>query len=155
MLLYLHRPSSYPPVAELGREELKLGGLRLDPVQNSRSRMGYNLALEFAPLPPGGPPGAPRRVTGIPPGAWLNFVSWSPSGCRVAFALRGSGEPGAPPRGALTLWVADVDTCQARRQQRCKQLHAGCLPDCVVQQARPVLPGFQLNTVRRSGMLSL
>jgi hypothetical protein len=101
-------------VAELGREELKLGGLRVDPVQNTRSRMGYNTALELAPLPPGGPPGAPRRVTGVPPGAWINFVSWSPSGKSIAFTVRGSGEDGAPPRAGLALWVADVATCVVR-----------------------------------------
>jgi hypothetical protein len=114
MLLYLHRPSAYPPVAELGREELKLAGLRVDPVQNTRSRMGYNTALELAPLPPGGPPGPARRIEGVPAGAWINFVSWSPNGKRVAFTVRGSGAPDAPERGGLALWVADVDTCQAR-----------------------------------------
>ena len=123
-LLYLHRPSAYPPVSELARVELKLAGLRLDAEQNTRSRMGYNLALEIAPLPPGGPPGVPRRVSGVPDGAWLNFVSWSPSGTRLAFTVRGSGQAGCAPRGGLSLWVADVETCRAR----------------------PVLPGWQLNT---------
>ena len=115
MLVYLHRPSSYPPVAELAREELKLGGLRIDPAQNTRSRMGYNTAIEFAQLPVGGAPGPPRRVTGLPPGAWLNFVSWAPDGSRIAFSVRGSGLPGAPPRGSLSLWVADVATGVARQ----------------------------------------
>lgn len=124
LLLYLHRPSSYPPVSELARPEMKLAGLRLDVEQNSRSRMGYNTALEIAPLPPNGRPGVPRRVTGIPTGTWLNFVSWSPNGRRLAFTVRGSGLPGAPPRGPLELWAADIDTCVAR----------------------PVLPGFKLNT---------
>ncbi len=115
MLLYLHRPSSYPPVAELAREEIKLGGLRVDPGQNTRSRMGYNTALELAPLPAGGVPGTPRPVTGIPAGAWLNFVSWSPNGSRLAFTVRGSGLPGAPARAGLALWVADVATGAARQ----------------------------------------
>ena len=124
LLLYLHRPSSYPPVSELARTEVKLAGLRLDVAQNSRSRMGYNTALEVAPLPVGQQPGVPRPITGIPAGAWLNFVSWSPSGSRLAFTVRGSGLQGAPPRGPLELWAADVDTCVAR----------------------PVLPGFVINS---------
>ena len=124
LLLYLHRPSSYPPVSELARAEVKLAGLRIDVDQNSRSRMGFNTALEVAPLPAGQRPGVPRPITGIPPGSWLNFVSWSPNGRRIAFTVRGSGLPGAQPRGPLELWAADVDTCVAR----------------------PVLPGYVINS---------
>jgi hypothetical protein len=86
--------------------------------------MGFNTALEVAPLPVGQQPGVPRPITGIPAGSWLNFVSWSPSGSRLAFTVRGSGLPSAPPRGPLELWAADVDTCVAR----------------------PVLPGFVINS---------
>jgi hypothetical protein len=51
---------------------------------------------------------------GLPEGALLNFVSWSPHGSKIAFTVRSSGEPGAAPRGPLALWVADVDTLQCR-----------------------------------------
>jgi dipeptidyl aminopeptidase/acylaminoacyl peptidase len=112
-LLHLHRPSAYPPVAELARPELKLAGIRFDLEQNSRSRMGYNTALALARLRPGAEPEEPRFITGIPPGTLLNYVSWSPSGTRIAFTVRGSGEEGCPPRGPPSLWYADVDTLQA------------------------------------------
>ena len=93
-MLYLHRPSSYTPVSELARPELKLAGIRFDAEQNTRSRMGYNTALAVAPLRLGEPPGPPRFITGIPAGTWLNYVSWSPSGGHIAFTVRGSGEAG-------------------------------------------------------------
>ena len=113
-LLHLHRPSAYPPVAELARPELKLAGIRFDLEQNTRSRMGYNTALALARLRPGETPGEPRFITGIPPGMLLNYVSWSPSGTRLAFTVRGSGEAGCPPRGPPSLWFADVDTLAAQ-----------------------------------------
>ena len=137
-VLYTNRPSAYPPVSELARLELRLAGLRLDAAQHTRSRLGFATALAFAPLPPGGPPGAAVPVTGIPAGAFLNYIKWrvrsrveaflctigkrltclhsrSPSGTRVAFTVRGSGEAGcALPRGGCALWVADADTCVAR-----------------------------------------
>lgn len=101
-----------------------------------------------------------RHITGIPEGSLINFVAWSPNGDMVTFAIRcGAGrlteEPrvsffalvvsarlvktrrltnlllpsrSPPERGPLSLWVADVKTCVAR----------------------PLLPGYQLNTVRRS-----
>jgi len=56
-----------------------------------------------------------RPFVGLPDGALLNFVSWSPKGLRVAFTVRSSGEPGSAPRGPLALWVAEVDTMQCRR----------------------------------------
>ena len=101
-----------------------------------------------------------RHITGIPEGSLINFVAWSPKGDMVTFAIRCGGwraDGGAsrfcsallvsarfiyalditnvllsshspPERGPLSLWVADVKTCVAR----------------------PLLPGYQLNTVRRS-----
>ncbi|KXZ47832.1 hypothetical protein GPECTOR_32g444 [Gonium pectorale] len=42
LFLQLQRPPSLPPIFEMARPELKLGGLRLDPELYARSKMGYN-----------------------------------------------------------------------------------------------------------------
>ena len=43
------------------------------------------------------------------------MVSWSPDSRHVAFTLRSAGGPSDPPRAPLELWVADVETLQAKR----------------------------------------
>lgn len=114
-LLYLHRPPSLPPVAELAREEIKLAGLRIDAVQNSGSRMGHQTKLSIGALPTTEAEiGAFEDFTGYPTGALLNYVSWSPDGTKIAFTVRSSGEAGQPPRGPPTLWIADAATRQCK-----------------------------------------
>ena len=110
-----------PPISELARPELKLGGLRIDPEQNSRSRMSYVLGLNLVPvtdqlmLPASADsPSPPKSITGIPEGAWMNLVSWSPDSKHVAFTVRSAGGPSDPARGPLTLYVANVSTGVAR-----------------------------------------
>ncbi|KAK3243801.1 hypothetical protein CYMTET_46564 [Cymbomonas tetramitiformis] len=124
-VLILHRPSSNPPVAELARPEHRLAGLRIDPEQNSRSRMGHYIGLGLGQMPANSPPKDEKPFTGIPEGALLNFVNWAPDGRHIAFTVRSSGDDGQPPRGPLALWVANLETLEAR----------------------PALPGYQLNTV--------
>jgi hypothetical protein len=52
---------------------------------------------------------------GIPPGMWINYLTWSPKSTYLAFTLRSAGREGDPPRCPLELWVADVATGQARK----------------------------------------
>lgn len=37
------------------------------------------------------PPEQQTVVSGVPPGAWLNFPSWSKDGTKVAFTIRSAG----------------------------------------------------------------
>ncbi|CAG9466348.1 unnamed protein product [Pedinophyceae sp. YPF-701] len=122
-VIQLDNPPSNPPVSELARPELKLGGLRIDPVLNSRSRMSYYTGMSLVavdedlalPAKEGGESRL-RPVAGIPDRAWLNYVSFSPEGTRVAFSVRSPGErPDDPARKPLELYVGDVETCEARK----------------------------------------
>ena len=74
-ILYLHRPA-LTPVAELARPELKLAGVRVDPECNSRSRMSFYTALTIQPLMEDGSRGEERKLTGLPEGSKINFLSW-------------------------------------------------------------------------------
>ena len=71
-------------------------GLRIDPEQVSRSRMSYytQLALikvtDDITIPV--PPEQQLVITGVPPGRWLNFPSWSRDGTKFAFTVRSAGE---------------------------------------------------------------
>ena len=121
-LLQASRPPPLPPLSEVARQELKLAGLRLDQEQRSRARLSHYTALELVPsgasvpVAPGDAAAAAGavRVTGLPEGALINLVTWSPDGRRLAFTVRSAGAPGDPPRHPLQLWVADARTGRAR-----------------------------------------
>lgn len=101
-LLVLQRPN-LPPITELAERELRLGGLRLRPQNNGPSRSSYFTGMELLRL--SGQPGP--KISGLPEGARIENVRWSPDGARFAFT-------NTRPDG-IELWVADVATGQARR----------------------------------------
>lgn len=118
-VLKVYRPAPNPPLSEFIQPELKLAGLRLDPTQSSRSRLGHSLSAallnydlesttEFISDLPEDP------IKDVPPGYVLNYLRWSPNGKRIAFTLRSLGGPGDPPRAPLALWVADIPEMKAR-----------------------------------------
>src|SRR6266542_2144192 len=102
-LLLLERPG-YPPIAELAQPELRLAGLRLNPRTNGPSRAGHYTGLTFLSIDH---PDAPHRpVTGIPAGARIGSVRWSPDSASVAFTVT--------EEDAIRLWALDVATAHAR-----------------------------------------
>eukprot|EP00898_Chlorokybus_atmophyticus_P008599 jgi/Chlat1/8740/Chrsp9S08567 len=115
VLIYLHRPS-LPSIAELARPELRLAGLRIDPDSNSRSRMTSYTKITVADLGSQGFPTNERPLVGLPAGAKLNYVSWSPDGKHIAFSVRASDEEeqARGKREPLSLWVANVATCTTK-----------------------------------------
>eukprot|EP00892_Ulva_mutabilis_P002989 jgi/Ulvmu1/12691/UM094_0049.1 len=118
-VLKVYRPPPNPPLSEFIQPELKLAGLRIDPAQSSRARLGHSLSVallnydlhsttEFISDLPETP------LQNVPEGHVLNFLRWSPNGKRIAFTIRSLGGPGEAPRAPLALWVADVPGMQAR-----------------------------------------
>ncbi len=101
-LLVLQRPN-LPPLSELAERELRLGGLRFRPQNNGPSRASYFTGMEL--LRVSGQPGP--RISGLPEGARVENVRWSPDGARFAFTNTLTD--------GIELWVADVATGQTRR----------------------------------------
>ena len=101
-LLVLQRPN-LPPISELAERELRLGGLRFRPKNNGPSRASYFVGMEL--LRVSGQPGP--RISGVPEGARIENVRWSPDSKHFAFT-------NTRPDG-IELWVAEVATGQARR----------------------------------------
>jgi dipeptidyl aminopeptidase/acylaminoacyl peptidase len=114
-LLLLERPS-LPPISELAERELRLGGLRFRPRNHAPSRSGYVTGLRLTRLADG----TERRVSGIPEGARITNLRWSPDGSRFAFT-------NLLPDG-VELWVADLAGAQARRIASGLNLTAGVDP---------------------------
>lgn len=103
--LVLMDRTNLPGIAELAEPMLRLAGYRINPRNNgpANSRVSWLTGLSFQAVDGG----AARPVAGLPAGARLTSVSWSPDGKALAFLLN-------TPTG-LELWTADVASAQARR----------------------------------------
>ena len=102
LMIIMDRPNM-PSIAELAQPELRLAGTRINPRTNGRSRGSHTIRLTVKDVVGGGE----RMITGIPDGARIGGVSWSPDGARVAFSI--TGENG------IELWTAEIETAAARR----------------------------------------
>jgi len=101
-LVLLERPG-LPPISEVAMPELRLAGLRINPRTDGPSRGGYLDGLTFQRLQDG----KQVPVTGLPDGARLSSVSWSPDGERIAFVVLADDKH--------SLWYADLGDGRARR----------------------------------------
>ncbi|KAL2624088.1 hypothetical protein R1flu_008333 [Riccia fluitans] len=111
-ILFLQR-RSLPPLADLARPESKLAGLRIDPSFNTRSRMSFYTGISIHQLMEDGTLGPEQVVTGLPDDPKINYVSWSPDGSHLAFAVRGA-EPEEGSTSGLGLWVVNIGNGEAR-----------------------------------------
>src|SRR5580704_998654 len=91
------------PVSELSQPELKLAGIRFDPINESVTRATYFRALAF--LDPS--TGASKAVTGVPADGRMRQPKWSPDGKHVAFIVSLADH--------VEVWVADRATGAAHR----------------------------------------
>jgi dipeptidyl aminopeptidase/acylaminoacyl peptidase len=101
---------AFPPIAEVAEPELRLAGLRLTPRNRALARRVFAHRLELLDLKltlnlKAGPD-APRPVRGLPEGARLNDIEFSPDGKYLAFTVTEAD--------AVRLWIADVREATAR-----------------------------------------
>lgn len=100
--LLLMQPPSLPSIAEVSAPEARLGGLRINPRNNGPSRGTAFVDLAFRDLE-----GGETAVGGLPDEPRIRNVRWAPDGRHVAFTHELTDR--------VELWVADVETAQARR----------------------------------------
>lgn len=94
------------PLEELARDELKLAGLRIDPVTWSRSRSTLLESIVLHDLQTG----KKRQVDGLPEPARIASPSWSSDSQHLAFIVESEGKH--------TLWLYDVAANEVRRLSR-------------------------------------
>ncbi|KAF0124328.1 MAG: hypothetical protein FD189_2471 [Elusimicrobia bacterium] len=101
-MLLSYRPT-YKTLSELKQEEMRLAGLRINPVTNISATLTYsgNLKLRKVSDP------AETQVSGLPAAPRIAYVSWSPDEKKIAFT--NTAETG------VELWVLDVATARAER----------------------------------------
>lgn len=102
--LALLTPLRYPPIAELAEPMLRLAGLRINPLSNSRYRQPYFVELKFKPV--AGADGDEVAVA-LPAGVRLISPEWTADGKYLAF--------GNVTETGVELWVADAATGKATK----------------------------------------
>jgi dipeptidyl aminopeptidase/acylaminoacyl peptidase len=101
-VLLLATPLRYPPIAELARPMLRLGGVRIDPQNNGIHHAQTFVDLRLVRIADG------RSTTlALPDRARVGTFAWSPDGARFAFTLVTARE--------LQLYAGDVADGSVRR----------------------------------------
>ncbi len=101
-MLLLERPS-LPSIEEVAQEELRLGGIRINPKNNGSSRGSYFTELKVKNLKKQ----TSFQIKGIPQNARIQNVSWSPDSRRIAFTVA--------KQDGLELWIADLLSQTAKK----------------------------------------
>ncbi|MFP5438755.1 MAG: prolyl oligopeptidase family serine peptidase [Bacteroidia bacterium] len=101
-MLLLYR-NAYKTLAELGEEEMKLGGLRINPKTNISSTIVYYTNIKFKRLKDK----EEVQVKGLPENPKITNINWAPDETKVAFThTTGTG---------VEAWLLDLKTLTARR----------------------------------------
>lgn len=102
MMLLLQR-SGLPTIEELAQPELRLAGIRMNPANNGPSRAASFIGLELYHIEND----TTTPIQGLPAGALIRNVSWSPDNTRIAFTIS--------THSSIELWTAHTETAQASR----------------------------------------
>ncbi len=92
-----------PSIEDLAQEELRLGGMRIDPLTNGPSRSSYGTSITLTNIW-----GENERiVTGLPKSPRISKFRWSPDSKYMAFLHTTANY--------IELWILDVDKAEARK----------------------------------------
>ncbi|WP_196140745.1 prolyl oligopeptidase family serine peptidase [Aliikangiella sp. G2MR2-5] len=101
-MLMLYR-DTYKSISDLSKKEMRLAGLRIDPVTNIGSRVTYYNEMKIKHLVDG----KTITVKGIPENARLANFQWSPDQKKMAFTHT--------TETAVELWYLDIAKAKAKR----------------------------------------
>ncbi len=97
--------STYKTLADLNQEEMRLGGLRINPITNISATATYINNLKIRKVQD--TKAEPTQIAGLPANAQISNLSWSPNETKIAFTH--TTETG------VELWVIDVATAKATK----------------------------------------
>ena len=103
-MVLLYR-DAYKTIEELSQEELRLGGLRIDPKTNIGSRTNYSNNIKLRRLKSKSVEAI--QVKGLPENARLSNYVWSPDQSKLAFTNTNSE--------GVAVWILDVTSAMAKR----------------------------------------
>lgn len=99
-IVFLYK-SNYKTIEELSETELRLGGLRINPVTNIGSRTTFYSDIKMRK----GREGQPQDITGLPENGRFAYISWSPNQDYVAFTNTTAN--------GVELWYIDISKGEA------------------------------------------
>jgi dipeptidyl aminopeptidase/acylaminoacyl peptidase len=102
MMLLTYR-STYKTLSELNQTELRLGGLRINPITNISSAITYINNLKIRKVSDA----MEQQVKSLPKDALITNISWSPNEKKIAFTNTTTT--------GVELWVLDMATAQATK----------------------------------------
>lgn len=101
-MLFTYR-NTYKTLEELNQEELRLGGLRINPVTNISSTVTYLNNLKVRKVKDT----QEIQVKGLPQNPNITHLTWSPDESKIAFTHTSAA--------GAELWILDLATAQARK----------------------------------------
>ena len=94
---------TYKTLTDLSQTELRLAGLRINPTTNIASATNYINNLKIRKTSDS----VDTQVKGLPNGALITHLQWSPNEKKIAFTNTGAK--------GVELWVIDVDSASAKK----------------------------------------
>lgn len=95
--------NTYKTLDDLNQEEMRLGGLRINPITNISSTVTYINNLKIRKISDKNP----IQINGLPENAKISNISWSPNEKKIAFTHT--------TNTGVELWVADVVSASAKK----------------------------------------
>lgn len=95
--------NTYKTLDDLNQEEMKLGGLRVNPITNISSTVTYINNLKLRKVTEK----VEKQVIGLPENARIAYVSWSPNEKKIAFTNT--------TNKGVELWIIDVASAEAKK----------------------------------------
>jgi dipeptidyl aminopeptidase/acylaminoacyl peptidase len=95
--------NTYKTLDDLNQEEMRLGGLRINPVTNISSTVTYISNLKIRKIAAKDE----TQVAGLPQNTRLSNISWSPDEKKIAFTNS--------TNSGVELWIIDVATASAKK----------------------------------------
>ncbi|MCF6132964.1 alpha/beta hydrolase family protein [Flavobacterium wongokense] len=101
-MLFSYRPT-YKSLDDLNQEEMRLGGLRINPVTNISSSANYISNLKIRKITDK----TETQISGLPENAHITYINWSPNEKKIAFTNTVAT--------GVELWVIDVASASAKK----------------------------------------
>ncbi len=103
--MLLQYRNTYKTLEDLNQEEMRLGGLRVNPITNISSTVSYINNLKIKKI--SDTKSEPVQVSGLPDNAKISGISWSPDDSKIAFTNTTTT--------GVELWVIDVKSAVASK----------------------------------------
>lgn len=95
--------STYKTLDDLNQEEMRLGGLRINPITNISSSANYISNLKIRKVTDK----AETQISGLPENARITYINWSPNEKKIAFTNTVAT--------GVEMWVIDVVSASAKK----------------------------------------